>query len=63
MSMARQVDGWRRTDWRLGRVHVIRRGPSRNREYGVVVWGAGPHWVPTVDVSTGRSMWTVRWVK
>lgn len=62
--MSKVVRSWRRSDWKVGRVHLIRRSYLKEREFGVMFWGyQAINPVPTLDVWVGRTMWTLRWVK
>lgn len=46
-----------RKDWRIGRLHIIKRGYPDEPEYGFLLWNK------TLDVWCGRTLFTFRWVK
>jgi len=48
------MDKYKRRDWVLGPVHVIRRGYREDSQYGILLWGT------TLDIWIKNTLWTIR---
>lgn len=50
-------DPWR-SDWLIGRLHIIRRGHDQPPQYGFLLWGFKRRESITLDVWFRQTLWT-----